>query len=88
MLELLHVSGITTGTVASGTWTTTVFQTNLDEADDFHNKAIIVFTSGSLAGQARVISDYANANGAVTVSEAFTAAPTTGATFLVIGRSQ
>ena len=88
VLELLHVSAITSGTVGAGSFTTTVFQTNLNEADDFHNKAIVVFTSGALAGQARVISDYANANGAVTVSEAFTSAPATGATFLVIGRSQ
>lgn len=50
VLELLHVSAITSGTVGSGSFTTTVFQTDLNEADDFHNKAIVVFTSGALAG--------------------------------------
>jgi hypothetical protein len=87
VLELLHASAITTGTVGAGTFTTTTFQTDLNEVDDFHNKAIVVITSGSLAGQARVISDYANTNGAITVSTGFTSAPTTGMTFIVIGRS-
>ncbi len=60
---------------ATGVGTDTIFQTNLDEANDFWNGFTITFTAGALNGESQVISDYALTNGEITVAEAFTAAP-------------
>ena len=65
---------------------TTVFQTDLTDADDFWNNQQILMVSGSNAGQARRVSDFANLNGEVTVSEAFNNAVALNDTFILIGR--
>lgn len=79
----------TTGTVnADGSETTSSFKTNLTQADNFHNRAFLLFTSGALTGQTRRISDYSNASGLVTLNTALTAVPANGVTFTILGRSE
>ena len=63
--------------------TTTAFNTDLTEADDHWNDTLIVFTSGTLIGQAKPILDYANTNGAITLDEALTAAPADNDEFVI-----
>lgn len=74
-----------TGTVTSGTLTTTVIDTARDEIDDrWNNKWVYIDTdAGGVApqGQERKITDFANSTGTMTVDIAFTAAPTTGDTY-------
>lgn len=68
---------------ATGVGTDTIFETNLDEANDYWNDFTIRFTAGDNEDEIRVITDYALANGEVTVDEAFTAAPGAGDTFVI-----
>jgi hypothetical protein len=62
---------------------TTVFNTDLTEVDDFWNDALIVFTTGSLAGQSKPIQDFANTNGQITLDEALTSAPANNDEFII-----
>ena len=64
--------------------TTTQFNTDLTQVDDFWNDALITFTSGALSGQSRTIVDYANTNGAVTLDEALTSAPADNVAFTLV----
>jgi hypothetical protein len=64
--------------------TTTVFNTDLTEVDDFWNDCVLVFTSGSLAGQCKPIADFANANGAITLDEALTSVPADNDEFVIL----
>ena len=60
---------------ATGVGTDTIFQTNLDEANDFWNGFTLTFTAGANTGESRTITAYTLATGLVTVDAAFTAAP-------------
>ncbi len=60
---------------ATGVGTDTIFQTNLNEADDFWIGFTLTFTAGANAGEFRTITAYTLATGLVTVDAAFTAAP-------------
>lgn len=64
--------------------TTTVFNTDLNEVDDFWNDALLIFTSGALSGQSRPIEDYANTNGQITFDEPLTSAPANNVTFAIV----
>lgn len=65
--------------------TTTSFVTDLTEAtDDFYNDKVLVFNSGTLSGQARVISDYNGTTKAITLDEALTSAPSDADSFIII----
>lgn len=68
---------------ASGVGTTTVFQTNLTAINDYFNGMTIRFTSGANSGESRAITDYALANGTVTVGVALTAAPAAADAFII-----
>jgi hypothetical protein len=69
--------------------TATTFETDLTEAsDDYHNGAFLLFYSGALAGQSRLISDYDGTDKIITVATAFSEAPAEGDDFLIIGRSE
>jgi hypothetical protein len=70
--------------VNDGSASTTVFDTDLTEVDDFWNDAILVFTSGALLGQSRTIVDFANTNGTITLDEALTSAPANAVTFVLV----
>lgn len=67
----------------TGVGTDTIFETNLDEANDFWNGFTITFTGGALTGEFKVITDYALTNGQVTVASAFTGVPGAGDSFTV-----
>lgn len=73
-----------TGAVADLAATTTSFKTNLTAANDTYNDQLLVFTSGSLAKQARPILDFANTNGVVSFDEGFTASPSSGDQFAIL----
>lgn len=70
---------------ASPTPTTTTFaDTGVSGAvDDFYNGRIIIFTSGTLAGQAKDITDFTGSTKLFTVT-ALTAAPTAADTFVIV----
>lgn len=64
--------------------TTTSFVTALTTAvDDFYNDQLIVFTSGTLAGQSRPIVDYDGTTKTITLDEPLTSAPANGVTFTI-----
>lgn len=73
------------GSVNDAAATATSFVTNLTEAVDgfFHDK-VIVFISGSLSGQARHIETYNGTTKSITVSQAFTSAPSDADEFLIL----
>jgi hypothetical protein len=62
---------------------TTAFNTSLTQVDGHWDDAIITFTSGALQGQSKVILNYSNTNGAITLSEALTSAPANGVSFSI-----
>ena len=65
------------------------FDTDLTEAtDDHYNGAYIMFTSGVLTGQSRLISDYTGGSKNIVVATAFTEAPGNGDGFVILGRSE
>ena len=61
------------GTADSGT-TTTLVDTGLTQAIDYHNGAWLVITNGTLSGQARRIKDFDAASDTITVWRPFTVA--------------
>ena len=72
---------------ATANGTTTSFVSNLSSAvDDFYNEKTIVFTSGSLTGQSRIISDYDGTTKTITVDtrEPFTSAVQSGDEFILL----
>lgn len=79
-----HATSVVLGT-ASGTPTTTVIAASdlPSSTNDFYNGRIIVFTSGSLAGQATDITDYNGGTKEMTVT-ALTSAPSASDTFVVV----
>lgn len=86
-LAALVPLAITTGSVASGTASSTAFPTDLSETADGHwNDAFLVFTSGDLTGQVKRITSYDGTSKAVTVSSGFTGTPAEGDTFAIVNR--
>ena len=77
------------GSVDDASATASSFVTDLSSAiDDFYNDKILVFTSGSLEGQARIIHDYVGSTKTVIFDEAFTAAPANGSDFVLLAIHQ
>ena len=75
--------GIITG-AASGTPTTTVINTDIaGYLDDELIGRVVVFVSGTAAGQASDITDYAETNGVLTVT-ALATAPAASDTFVIV----
>lgn len=91
--ECLHDNWALTGallshdgaTIADGP-TDTIFKTNLTEAgNDYYNGMNLRFTSGVLAGEKGVISDYVGASKQITMTAAFSGAPGVGDEFVITG---
>jgi hypothetical protein len=86
----LPALALTTGTVLTGGGNNTAssFYTNLAGVDNFWNDALILITSGALAGQVKEIGDFTDVNGVVTLTtgQAFTGIPADDVTFTVINR--
>jgi len=74
-------------TTAAGTPTTTTVELTAGSAvNDFYTDMEIIPVSGSLAGQARVITGYVGATKVITVDEAFTSAIAAGDALLIRAR--
>jgi hypothetical protein len=76
------------GTAATGTLTAAAFTSSKTEANDFWNDALVLFRTGSLAGQVKKIGDFANSGGLITLATglAFTAAPANGDVFQILNQ--
>lgn len=80
----LSTLGIVTGEAVTGTLSTTQMSTDLAETTDVHYvDALIVWTSGDLAGQRKAITDY-NGTTKVVTFETATDAPADGDTFIIV----
>ena len=65
--------------------TSSTFKTDLTESTtDYWKDALLLFTSGSLAGQVKKVSAYNGSTKFVTLSSAFTAAPSSGDRFVLV----
>ncbi len=82
----IGTSGHPSGTVlADGANSATSFRTSRTEAATNHwRDALLVFTSGALAGQVKKVSAFDASTDFVTVSSAYTGAPTAGDRFLLV----
>lgn len=80
--------GMPTGSiVANGSNTSSTFKTDRAEGtDSYWNDALILFTTGSLAGQVKRITGYTAATSFITVNGAFTATPSAGDRFVLVDR--
>jgi hypothetical protein len=65
--------------------TTTSFVTSLTETtSSYYSNKIMVFTSGNLSGQARIITNYNGTTKTITLEEPLTSAPADGDQFLIL----
>lgn len=70
----------------SATTTSFVGDSGLSATNDFYNGCVLAFTSGTLKGLARKITDYVGASKTITLGTALPAAPANAVTFIIIGR--
>ena len=68
----------------SGTPTASAFDTNLTAVSGAYDHLLILFTSGTLAGEARPIDSYSSTNGRITLQEPLTAAPSSADEFIIV----
>lgn len=85
---IAHAAAVLTFSVTTGSTTTavnlnTVEGTTPSAVDDFYNGAVMVFTSGALAGQRTSITDYVGATKIATVV-ALTGAPANGVVGVIV----
>ena len=81
--QSLKATQLTDGEV-SGTPTASAFDTNLTAVSGAYDHLLLLFTSGSLAGEARPIDSYSATNGRITLQEALTAAPSSADEFIIV----
>jgi len=75
------------GSVNDASATTTSFISDLTNAtDSFFSDATVVFVTGALKGQSRIVSNYNGTTKAFTFDEAFTSAPSDTDTFIVLAQ--
>jgi hypothetical protein len=86
LMDLLRKANtVIEGTVTSATSpTTTAFTSDVNYPTGAFKHAVLLWTGGALNEQNSPILTYANTNGAITVEEAFTAAPQVGDAFIII----
>jgi hypothetical protein len=84
--QLIGTAGDPSGqVVANGGNTSSTFETNRAEATtDFWKDALILFTTGTLAGQVKKISAYNGTTKFITTSTAFTSAPSASDRFVLV----
>lgn len=78
------IEGVVTGAVSP---TASAFTTDVNYTTGAFNHSVMLFTTGALAEQNSPILTYNNTNGAITVEQAFTAAPQVGDAFVIIPTS-
>ena len=81
--QALKTQAATDGEV-SGTPTASEFDTNLTAVTGAYDHLLLLFTSGTLAGEARPISTYNNTNGRIVLQDPLTAAPTAADEFIIV----
>ena len=82
--ETILAGRIIVDTTTTGTPTTTTLQLSSGSStDDFYNNEIVYIASGTIAGQARIISDYDGATKTITVTAPFVSAPASGVRVVV-----
>ena len=81
--QSLKASQLADGEV-SGTPTSSAFDTNLTAVSGAYDHLLLLFTSGSLAGEARPIDSYSATNGRITLQEPLTSAPSSSDEFIVV----
>ncbi len=86
-LELFYSNALV-GTVndASATTSSFIISSGFSATNDFYNGSYLVFTTGALAGLARVISDYVGATKTVSFSYPTPSAPANGVGVMILGR--
>lgn len=72
-----------TGEVASNAPTSSVFKTDLSAVEDYYKDLTLHFTSGALADEISIITAYAQATKQITVSPAFSEAPSVTDDFII-----
>lgn len=83
--QTYETTGHPSGSVVSGTLTTTAFSTDLtSSADDFWKDVFVTFTAGALEGQTRKVSAYNGTSKVLTLTSALSAAPSAGDRFVLI----
>lgn len=83
-----HAAGVLAVVIGTGSTTTAVVLSTVEGAapsatDDFYNGAVLIITSGALAGQRTDITDYTGGTVTATVT-ALTGAPANGVTALIV----
>lgn len=83
-----HAAGVLVAVIGTGSTTTAIKLSTVEgaapsSADDFYNGAVLIITSGALAGQRTSISDYTGATTTATVP-ALTGSPANGVTALIV----
>ena len=68
----------------SGTPTSSAFDTNLTAVSGAYDHLLLLFTSGSLAGEARPIDSYSSTNGRITLQEPLSSAPSSADEFSIV----
>jgi len=79
-----ELRALVTGTSDAGGTTTTLVDAALTQADDVFNGAWVLFTSGAVANQARLVTDFDSATDTVTFAPAATASIGAGITYEIL----
>lgn len=87
-LEAYFEGAFLTGSVSDGAPAAGDFDaaSGLSSADDFYNGSALAFTSGTLKGVARKITDYTGSTRNLVFATAFPTAPANADTFIILGR--
>jgi hypothetical protein len=79
-----EIRSVVTGTSDAGGSTTTMVDAALTEGDDYYNGMIVLFTSGSVVNQSRLITDFDAATDTVTFAPAVAASVGAGITYEIL----
>lgn len=82
ILDILLKSNLIGEGEVQGTPTVSQIESNLTKPDGFYDKRLLVFTSGSLTGEARVVDTYLS--GTITLQDELTSTPSVGDNFIVM----
>lgn len=81
--QSLKAGQLTDGSV-SGTPTASEFDTDLTAVSGAFDHLLLLFTTGSLAGEARPVSTYNSTNGRIVLQDPLTSAPSSGDEFIIV----
>lgn len=84
--DLIADAGVSGTVSGSGSASSFAGDAGLSTTDDFYNGSVLVFTSGTLKGLARRVTDYTGSTRTFAFAVAFPSAPDNADAFLIIGR--